>query len=338
MGQMLAYLVRRLVQGALVLLGLSILIFVLARVMPGDPVRLLLPEEATAEQAEELRHKLGLDRPLPVQYVLYIKGIFEGRFGLSFLSRRDVAQDLAERIPATLELVLFSMGIAILVGVPLGVLSALRKDRWLDHCTRLFAFAGVSLPRFWIGIMMQLAFAYALRWFPLLGRIGGEPPQTITGFYLVDSVLTGNWPAFWDSLQHLLLPAITLALSPMAQIMRITRASMIDEQWKDYTLVGRVLGLPRNLLVYKYMLRNAFTATLTVIGLLFGWFLAGAFVVETVFAWPGMARYGVQAVLYKDFNAIIAVTLIVGVVYVFVNLVVDILYGYLDPRIRLERR
>jgi peptide/nickel transport system permease protein len=172
----------------------------------------------------------------------------------------------------------------------------------------------------------------------LLGRIDGEPPPHLTGFYLLDSLFSGDWSAFLASVQHLLLPAVALALSPMAQIMRITRASMIDEQWKDYTTVSRVLGMPRNLLIYKYMLRNACTSTLTVIGLLFGWFLGGAFVVETVFAWPGMARYGVQAVIYKDFNAVVGVTLVIGVTYVFVNLVVDVLYGYVDPRIRLGRR
>lgn len=320
------------------MVGLSILIFFLARIMPGDPVWLLVPEGTPVEEVQRIRHELGLDQPLHIQYLQYIKGIFQGRFGLSFLSKRDVAQDLAERIPATFELVLVGMLLAILFGVPLGVASALHKDRGIDHFTRIFAFSGVSLPRFWVGIMFQLAFAYALRWLPLLGRIGGEPPQHITGLYLLDSSLTLNWPAFWDSLQHILLPAIALALSPMAQIMRITRASMIDEQWKDYTTVSRVLGMPRNLLIWKYMLKNAFTSTLTVIGLLFGWFLAGAFVVETVFAWPGMARYGAQAVIYKDFNAVIGVTLVVGAAYVLANLIVDILYGWLDPRIRLERR
>lgn len=335
---MVAYFARRLVQGVLVLIGLSILIFFLARIMPGDPVWLLVPEGTPVEEVQRIRHELGLDQPLHIQYLHYIKGIFQGRLGLSFLSRRDVAQDLAERIPATFELVLVGMLLAILFGVPLGVASALHKDRGIDHFTRIFAFSGVSLPRFWVGIMFQLAFAYALRWLPLLGRIEGEPPQHITGLYLLDSSLTLNWPAFWDSLQHILLPALALALSPMAQIMRITRASMIDEQWKDYTTVGRVLGMPKNLLIWKYMLKNAFTATLTVIGLLFGWFLAGAFVVETVFAWPGMARYGARAVIYKDFNAVIGVTLVVGAAYVLANLIVDILYGWLDPRIRLERR
>ncbi|MFQ5989636.1 MAG: ABC transporter permease [Candidatus Methylomirabilales bacterium] len=334
---MLSYLAYRFVQGILVLVGLSILIFFLSRLAPGDPVRLLLPEEAPASEIQRIRHELGLDRPLYIQYLLYMKGLSQGKLGLSFFTRRDVAEDLAERIPATFELVLVGMSFAILLGVPLGVASALGKDRWPDHLSRLFAFAGVSLPRFWIGIMFQLAFAYSLGWLPLLGRIAGEPPTHITGFYLLDSLLTANGSAFWDSFRHILLPAVALALSPMAQIIRITRASMIDEQWKDYTTVSRVLGMPRGLLVYKYMLKNAFTSTLTVIGLLFGFFLAGAFVVETVFAWPGMARYGVQAVLFKDFNAVVSVTLIIGLAYVVVNAIVDVLYGYLDPRIRLGR-
>jgi peptide/nickel transport system permease protein len=203
--------------------------------------------------------------------------------------------------------------------------------------SRIFAFAGVSLPRFWIGIMFQIALAYSLGLLPITGRISGDPPTHITGLYLLDSLVTRDFPAFMDSFRHILLPSITLSLSPLAQITRLIRASMIEQLRKDYTVVSRIIGMPENLNIYKYMLKNAFTATLTVIGLLFGWMIGNAFVVEQVFSWPGMARYGVNSVLRNDFNAVVGVTLVIGVGYVLINFIVDLLYGYLDPRIRLKK-
>ena len=321
----------------LVLFGISLLIFFLARVMPGDPARLALGPEANKEQVQALRHKLGLDRPLTIQYYVFLKGLFKGELGMSLITKRDVSKDLFQRLPATLELVVAAMAIAVLAGIPLGVLSALHKDRTIDQLSRMFAFAGVSLPRFWIGIMFQIAFAYSLGLLPITGRITGDPPAHITGLYLLDSLLTRDFPAFMDSFKHILLPSITLSLSPLAQIIRLIRASMIEQLRKDYTVVSRIIGMPENLNIYKYMLKNAFTATLTVIGLLFGWMIGNAFVVEQVFSWPGMARYGVNSVLRNDFNAVVGVTLVIGVGYVFINFIVDLLYGYLDPRIRLKK-
>ena len=321
----------------LVLFGISLLIFFLARVMPGDPARLALGPEATQEQVQALRHRLGLDRPLYTQYYVFVKGLLKGELGMSLVTKRDVSKDLIQRLPATLELVVVAMAIAVLAGIPLGVLSALHKDRTIDQLSRIFAFAGVSLPRFWIGIMFQIAFAYSLGLLPITGRITGDPPAHITGLYLLDSLLTRDFPAFMDSFKHILLPSITLSLSPLAQITRLIRASMIEQLRKDYTVVSRIIGMPENLNIYKYMLKNAFTATLTVIGLLFGWMIGNAFVVEQVFSWPGMARYGVNSVLRNDFNAVVGVTLVIGVGYVLINFIVDLLYGYLDPRIRLKK-
>ncbi len=328
---------NRLIQILFTLFGLSILIFFLARVMPGDPARLALGPEATKEQVEDLRHKLGLDKPLPYQYIEFLKGLAHGKMGISLITKRDVAKDIKERLPATLELIIFAMAFSVLVGVPLGIISALRKDKFLDNFTRVFAFSGVSFPRFWIGIMFQLIFAYALSLLPLTGRISGKPPVHITGFYVLDSLLTFNFFALKDTLLHLALPVLTLSLSPIAQITRLIRANMIEQMRKDYTLALRVNGLPENLNIYKYMLKNAFTSTLTIIGLLFGWLLGNAFVVETVFAWPGMARYGINSVIRKDFNAVVGVTLIVGITYVIINFIVDILYRHLDPRIGIEK-
>lgn len=331
------YLVKRLPHMVLVLFGISLLIFFLARVMPGDPARLALGPEATQEQVQALRHKLGLDQPLYTQYYVFLKGVFKGELGMSLVTKRDVSKDLIQRLPATLELVALAMTIAVLGGIPLGVLSALHKDRTIDQFSRIFAFAGVSFPRFWIGIMFQIALAYTLGLLPVTGRISGNPPAHITGLYLLDSLLSRDLAAFMDSFKHILLPAITLSLSPLAQITRLIRASMIEELRKDYTIVSRTIGMPENLNTYKYMLKNAFTATLTVIGLLLGWLIGNAFIVEQVFSWPGMARYGVNSVLRNDFNAVVGVTLVIGVGYVLINFIVDLLYGYLDPRIRLKK-
>jgi len=331
------YLLYRLIYMVLVLLGVSLLIFFLARVMPGDPARLALGPEATQDQVQSLRHKLGLDRPLYTQYYVFLRGLFKGELGMSLVTKRDVFKDLIQRLPATLELVVTAMLIAIIGGIPLGVLSALHKDRTIDQISRIFAFAGVSFPRFWIGIMFQIAFAYILGLLPITGRISGDPPTHITGLYLLDSLITRDFPAFVDSFKHLVLPALTLSLSPLAQITRITRANMIEQLRKDYSIVMRTIGMPEAVNIYKYMLKNAFTSTLTVIGLLTGWMIGNAFVIEQVFAWPGMARYGVNSVLRNDFNAVVGVTLVIGAGYVVINLIVDLLYGYLDPRIRLKR-
>lgn len=331
------YLVKRLPYMILVLFGISLLIFFLARVMPGDPARLVLGPEATQEQVQALRHKLGLDQPLYTQYYVFLKGLFKGELGMSLVTKRDVSKDLIQRLPATIELVVVAMTIAVLGGIPLGVLSALHKDRTIDQFSRIFAFAGVSFPRFWIGIMFQIALAYTLGLLPITGRISGNPPAHMTGLYLLDSLLTRDLAAFMDSFKHIVLPAVTLSLSPLAQITRLIRASMIEELRKDYTIVSRIIGMPENLNIYKYMLKNAFTATMTVIGLLVGWLIGNAFIVEQVFSWPGMARYGVNSVLRNDFNAVVGVTLVIGVGYVLINFIVDLLYGYLDPRIRLKK-
>ncbi|MCK4417874.1 MAG: ABC transporter permease [Candidatus Latescibacteria bacterium] len=335
----MSFSIKRLPYMIAVLIGLSMLIFLLARVMPGDPARLALGPEATEEQVQQLRYELGLDQPIYIQYQMFVKGLLKGKLGMSLETKRDVSEDLLQRFPATFELVAVAITIAVLAGIPLGIISALRKDRVIDQFSRLFAFAGISFPRFWIGIMFQIAFAYSLGLLPLAGRIGigSEPPTHVTGLYLIDSLITLNFSAFRESLKYIILPAITLSLSPLGQVTRLIRASMIEQLNRDYTIVSRTIGMPENLNIYKYMLKNAFTSTLTVIGLVFGWMLGSAFVVEQVFAWPGMARYGVNAAVRNDFNAIVGVVLVIGLGYLLINFLVDLLYGYLDPRIRLKR-
>lgn len=337
-----AFLTRRILYTIPALIGLSILIFVIARVLPGDPARLALGPEASQAMVAQLREEMGLDRPLHEQYIRYLRGLGQGEFGLSLLTRRDVGGDLRVFFPATLELVTAAMVISVVLGVALGMVTALRQDRWADHVGRIVGLSGVSMPRFWIGILFQLVLAFHLGLLPITGRLSPDllPPRQITGLYLMDSAITGNWAVFGDALRHLVLPATTLALSPIAQIMRLVRASAIEQLRKPYILAARANGMPESLLVYKYVLKNSFIATLTIIGLIYGFFLGGAFVVETVFSWPGMARYGVRALLFKDFNAVVGVTLVVGLAYAVINVLVDVLYGYIDPRIRLgyERR
>ncbi|MBO8140650.1 MAG: ABC transporter permease [Firmicutes bacterium] len=327
------FLLRRTLHVIPVLFGLSVLVFVIARVMPGDPVRMALGPEATQAQIERLREQMGLDQPLHIQYIRWLTGVFQGDFGQSLRTNRNVADDVREFLPATIELTTVAMVLAIGLGVPLGVRSAVHKDGWEDQLSRVVALSGVALPRFWLGLLLQLIFAFYLGWLPTIGR-AASPPESVTGLYLLDSILTGDWPAFWDSLRHILLPAFTLSLATLGQIMRLVRASMIEQMRRDYIMAARAYGLPANLITAKHMLKNAFTSALTIIGLTYGFLLGNAFLVEAVFAWPGMAQYGVQAIIYKDFNAIVAVTMVVGVAYVLANLVIDLLYGYLDPRIK----
>jgi peptide/nickel transport system permease protein len=327
------YLIRRILHIFPVLVGLSVLIFVISRIIPGDPVRLALGLEATEDQVAQLRHQLGLDRPLVVQYVAYLGGVLRGDFGYSLRTHRSVTRDILESLPATVELTTVAMLLAVAVGVPLGVLAAVRKDHLPDHLSRILALVGVALPRFWLAILLQLLLAYHLRWLPTIGR-GPAPPVQVTGLYLVDSLLAGRVDALWVSVKHLAMPALALSVGTLAQVMRLIRAGMIEEMRRDYALAARSYGLPANLVVYKYLLKNAFTATLTILGLSYGFLLGNAFLVETVFAWPGLAFYGVDALRFKDFNGVIAVTLVIGAAYAVVNLLTDILYGYFDPRVR----
>ncbi len=329
------YLLRRVLYIIPALVGLSILIFLISRVVPGDPARLALGPEATQKQVEQLRREIGLDQPLITQYVRYISGLVRGDFGFSLRTHRNVIQDIKEFFPATVELTTMAMLFAIAVGVPLGVISAVRRDRVEDHFSRFLALAGVAIPRFWLAILLQLLFAYQLGVLPTIGR-GPPPPVRITGLYLVDSLLTLNIPTFLVALRHIVLPAFALSLGSLAQIMRLVRANMIEELRRDYVLAARSYGLPERVIIYKYVLKNAFSSALTVIGLAYGFLLGNAFLVETVFAWPGLGFYGVDSLLFKDLNAVVGVTIVVGVAFAVANLLVDIAYGYFDPRIRYE--
>ena len=328
-----SYLIRRLAQILPTILGLLILIFFISRIMPGDPVRLALGPEATRDQIETYRSKLGLDRPLPVQFGHYLAGLARGDFGESIRTYRDVRLDLLDFLPATIELVMVAMGLAVVIGVPLGVLAAVSKNSWLDNLTRLLAVPGVAMPRFWVGILLQVGLAYQLGLFPIVGR-AARAPQKVTGFHLLDALLAGDGTALADSALHLVLPAVTLALPTLAQLVRITRASMIDVFRRQFMLVHRAYGVPPARLIMRYGLRNGLTSVLTLIGMTYGALIENAFLVEVVFSWPGISAYGAAAVLAKDFNAVVGVTLVVGLSFVLANFLVDVLYGVVDPRVR----
>ncbi|HEV2038211.1 MAG TPA: ABC transporter permease, partial [Candidatus Eremiobacteraceae bacterium] len=310
--------------------------FIISHLVPGDPVQLAAGPQASRADIERLRAEYGLEQPLPVQYVVYVSNLLRGDWGRSVLSRRPVAEDLRVFFPATLELVIAAMLSAIALGIPLGILSAVYRDRWPDNLSRIGSLAAISLPRFFLALLLQLAFAMSLALFPLGGRFPTlePPPQTLTGFILLDSLLAGSAHSFALALQHMLLPAFALSLSPLATITRMMRASVLEALQQDYVLTERALGLPMRLILFKYVFKNAFISTLTIIGLYFGFLLGGSVLVETVFDWPGIGLYATKSVLSLDFQPIMGVTLLIGITFVLVNLVIDVLYGVFDPRIR----
>jgi len=330
--------VRRIAQGIPTLVGLSMLIFVMSRVPPGDPVRLALGPTATQEMVDDYARELGLHKPIYQQYLDWAAGVLQGRWGESVRTGNDVFFDISVRYMATLELVLVSVFIASVLAILLGVVAGMNQDKWQDHAARIGALFGVSMPRFWLAIILQLIFAVWLDWFPLIGRFpsGVPPPQNVTGFYLLDSLLVGEVDKFWLSLKHILLPALALGTGTLAQVARLLRSNIIEVDRQDYIMNARASGMPEKLVRYKYILKNSFTAALTVIGLEIGALMGGAFFVEVIFAWPGVAFYGVRGILFQDLNAIVGITIVIGATYLVANIFVDLLYSWLDPRLRLE--
>ncbi|MCA9836985.1 MAG: ABC transporter permease [Trueperaceae bacterium] len=331
-----SYFLRRLLLLIPLLFGLSLLTFTVSRILPGDPVGLAAGPQATEEIKESLRKEFGLDKPLPVQYLSYIGNLFRGEWGQSLYSRREVASDLKVYFPATLELTLAAILFAGIFGTLLGVVSALNRNKLPDHLARVVVLFFVSFPAFWLAMMFQLVFGLALDWFPIGKRLNilMTPPQTITGLYLLDSILTWNWKAFRMAAWHLFIPALVLSFGALASITRITRANMLEALDKDFVRMERALGMPDRVVIFKYVLRNAFIATLTIIALEFGWLMAGAVLVETIFDWPGLGLYIVESSLRLDFQPIMGITIIYGIVFSLVNIFTDMAYGLLDPRIR----
>jgi peptide/nickel transport system permease protein len=336
--EFLLFLIRRILWSLLVLVGLSIVIFTIARGIPGDPARLALGPRASQEQVEELQEKLGLDRPFVEQYGRFIAGLVRGDLGQSLLTERPVNDDIRDTFAATFELVIATITIAFAFGVPLGVAASRWKDKWPDNVVRLVAIFSAVTPSFFLALLLQILAGYVLHILPTTGRLPPDLPfvADLTGLLTIDSLIRGRIDVFLEALRHLLLPSLALAAATLGQIARITRSSMIDVSSQDYIEASRAFGVPETVRVFKYMLRPSFVPPLTILGLEFASLIGNAFVVELVFAWPGMAAYGIRTILQKDLNAVMGVVMVSGVFFVMVNLVIDVLVGFVDPRVRLR--
>ena len=318
-----------------VLLGVSIIVFFMVRAIPGDPAQIMLGQQATQEQVQQIRENMGLDKPIFVQYGLFLKDALRGDLGDSIVTGRPVTTELLTRLPATLELTTFAMLTAILVGIPVGVISAVRQYSLLDKSTSVLALTGISMPIFWLAMILVVIFGVNLELLPFPGRLDPTTGITaITGFVLVDSLLTLNFAGFWDGLLHLIMPALALATIPMAVIMRMTRSSMLEVMNEDYVRTARAKGVVPWRVVFKHALRNAMLPTITVIGLQAGLLMGGAIITETIFSWPGIGLYAYNSISARDYASIQGVVLYGALLFVLINLLVDILYAILDPRVR----
>ncbi len=321
-----------------VLAGVSIITFALTQLVPVDPAAAALGQNARDEQIEAFRKQYGLDRPPLEQYFTYVGRLLQGDLGLSIRTRRPVADDLRDYLPATLELALAAMLVALLVGVSLGILAAVQRNSSIDAAARVFALVGGSLPIFFLGLLLLAVFYSRLRWLPGPGRIDPllTPPPRVTGMYTLDSVLAGDWPVFRSSLAHLVLPAVTLGYSSTAVLLRMTRSAMLEVLGQDYVRTARSKGLRERSVLLRHALRSAMIPVLTTVGIVFGGLLSGAVLTETIFAWPGLGRYATASAVSLDFPAVMGVTLVAAVVYPTVNLLVDLAYHAVDPRVRVE--
>ncbi len=335
---MLQYLLRRLILLGPVLVGISVLTFVLMRLIPGDPVVIMLQGETyTAEDVERIRAQWGLDRPAVAQYVSYVSRLALGDFGRSFMMQRPVLQVVVGHLPATIELALVSIAVAIAIAIPLGVVSAIKQNSVVDRVGTLLAILGISMPGFWIGLLLIIVFSVTLGWLPASGRLGyAAGLDEVTGFYLLDSLATGNLYAFFDALGHLIMPALVLGSAMAALTTRMVRSSMLEVARQDYVTCARSKGLAERAVVLRHMLRNALLPTVTIVGMQAGTVLGGAIVIETIFAWPGIGRLTVQAIGARDYFLLQGIVLFFALTRVFFNLLTDVLYGWIDPRIRFS--
>lgn len=326
---------KRLLGLLLVVIGVSLITFTISHLIPGDPARLIAGDRASDAIVQNIRHQLGLDLPLYQQYGRYMLDLLHGDLGTSIRTSRPVLEDLQTFFPATLELALAALLLSVLVGVPLGVLSAVYHNRFIDQIARTLAVTGISTPAFWLGLGLILLFYGNLGWLPGSGRLdeGLEPPPTISGFYLVDSLLAGDIPLFLNALQHLILPAVTLGFVNLGVVARQIRSAMLDQLGEDYIRTARAYGLSRWAVILRHALPNALIPSVTVLGLTLGDLLYGAVLTETVFAWPGMGAYVVKSIQALDFPAVMGFAILVSFIYVLLNMAIDLLYRVIDPRI-----
>src|SRR5574341_4721 len=332
------FLIRRTAYSVFVLLGLSIVIFVIARVMPGDPARMAVGARAPQWVVDRIREHMHLNQPLPVQYYYWLRDALRGDFGLSLVTQRPVTNDIKEFLPASVELVILAAIISSITGIGLGVLSARYKDTWIDNNVRVFSYAGIVTPSFVFAILFVLLFGFTLDWFPIIGRLSENltAPPLRTGMVTIDALLAWQPKVFVDAIWHMVLPALSLAMGSIAQAARITRSSMADNLSKDYIAAARALGIPERTVSGRFLLKPSLIPTISILGLDIAATISVAFLVELIFNWPGLGRYGMTAMLHKDLNAISAVILIFGAIFVLANILVDLIVAYLDPRIRLR--
>lgn len=338
--QVLSFVTRRLLLSVLVLLGVATMVFVLTRTIPSEPAALYLGPRARPAEIQAINERFGFDRPVLEQYLRYMKALAGGDMGVSLATKRPVALELGSRLAATLELLVAAMAIAVLVGVPLGVLSTRLRGRWGEGVVRVATVIGVSMPAFWLGLLLQLLFVHALGWFPVAGRIDAglrfvSPLDTVSGFYLLDALLTRNGVALKDAFLHLVLPAVTLAAYPIGLVTRMTRAAMLEVLSQDYIRTARAYGVSEARIHARLALRNAIGPTLTVIGLTMAFLLTGAFYVEVIYNWPGLGSFTVRSFLNLDYPAILGMTLFGAAGYVLANLLVDVIQAIIDPRVRV---
>jgi ABC-type dipeptide/oligopeptide/nickel transport system permease component len=330
---------KRLVTVIPTLIGVVIVTFLLTRVLPGDPAVYFAGPAATPQSIAEIRKSLGLDRPLPDQFIHYVNDLAHGNFGNSLSTGRSVASEITSRLPASAELTLLGLFLAIAIAVPLGIVAAVKQGSWIDHLCRIIATAGVSLPVFFTGLLLVYVFYFKLGWSPApIGRLDAfaTTPRDITGFYLIDSLMSGDFETFRASLSQLILPAVTLAVFSLAPITRMTRASMLAVLSSEFIRTARASGLNDRTVILTYAFRNAMLPVVTTLGMVFSFLLGANVLVEKVFAWPGIGSYAVEALLQSDFAPVQGFVLTMAVLYVALNLLIDMLYGVIDPRVRLE--
>lgn len=329
------YIIRRLLYLIPVVLGVSVLVFTVMHMFTSDPALVILGQHATDADAAALREELGFNLPLYQQYWNFLSGMLKGDFGISLFTRTPVFEEVLSRFPATVELALFAIIVASILGVTLGVISAVRQNSIFDYASMTVSLMGVSMPIFWLGLIMIVVFALKLGWFPVSGRIQmGYDPTHVTGLYILDSLLTGNTPALKSAIKHIILPGTALAMYSMAIIARMTRSTMLETLGQDYIRTARAKGIFERLVIVRHALRNAMIPIVTVIGLQAGSLLGGAVLTETVFSWPGVGSYTVESILKSDYPVVQGTVMMMSIIFVLVNLVVDLIYSLLDPRIK----
>ena len=341
-GAFARFLIRRTLLALLVLLGVVVITFFLARVVPANPATLWAGVHATPQDLARASAQLHLNDPLPVQFGYYLTGLLQGDLGVSIRTHNPVFEDIADKLPATLELISSALLLAVLIGIPLGVYAGVKKGKWPDHLTRFLAVGGVSLPSFWLAVVFEMVFVGELHWLPSSGRFSDVlniqyPIRTVTGFLTIDSLLQGNLIRFGDAVAHLILPALTLALYPIGLVARMVRTMMVEVLGENYVRTAKAYGLPARLIHYRYALKNAISPAIVAVGLSFAYELTGAFLVENIFAWNGIGQYAFNSVLSFDYPAILGTTIVVAMFYVIVNLLVDLIQSFLDPRIVLTK-